>query len=304
MLDLPKKHMKFLITGGSGFIGSKLCDSLLKDGHDLFILSRNFDATEKKFSHRATIITELSSFHDEVDVIINLSGENISCLWTQDNKHKIIASRVGVTKNLIEYIVRCKRKPSIMISGSAIGIYGSSPIECDENTKIEPGGFARDLCVNWERSALEAESYGVRTVLLRTSIVLGKEGGMLSKLLLPWKLCLGTKFGSGKHYMSWIHIEDVTGIIAHIIKNEDISGAINLSSPHPVTNHVFTQSLAKALNRIAFMSVPSVLLRLFGGKMAEELLLANQYVVPKKAVDTGYKFQWPKIEQALKDLVT
>ncbi len=300
-LVVPKQRV--LITGGSGFIGSRLGQALINDGHHVTVLTRDKTRTAAMFKGEITLIDEIR-YADHYDVIINLAGEPIgNGRWTKKKKQAIYDSRLNMTHALIDYIANVDCRPSLLINGSAIGYYGSHL----DQTFTEDSGPAEhklphDLCRQWEAIAAQASQYGVRVANLRTGIVLGTEGGALAQMLFPFEFGLGGKMGSGKQWMSWIHIDDVIGIIGTII-NHTIEGPVNITAPEPVTNAVFTKALGKALKRPVFMSIPSISLRLMLGEMGEELLLKGQKVLPQKLLDHGYQFQYPTIESALNQLL-
>ena len=297
--------MKFLVTGGSGFIGSRLCQELINAGHEVTILTRNTEKTAAKFKGTLTIIHSLDNVTAYYDVIINLAGESLSDgRWTAQKKKLLFTSRLETTQAVIDYIARVEQKPQLLISGSAIGYYGSNldhafteldnPLEKD---------FAHDLCKQWEDKAYQAKQYDVRVCCLRTGIVLGKKGGALAKMYLPFYLGLGGKMGDGTQWMSWIHMEDLLGLIAHMINHPTLEGPVNGTAPMPVTNEVFTKTLGKALHRPAIFTIPAFALKLLLGEMAEMLLLKGQKVIPQKAIESGYDFQYKTIDTALENII-
>lgn len=296
--------MNILITGGTGFIGSALCTKLLNNKKNkLTLLSRN----PGKIKIPAKKISSLNELEKDVsfDVIINLAGEPIADKrWTENQKQKIITSRIDTTDKIIEFIKTAKHKPELLINGSAIGYYGinKTNIEIDENGTGD-NSFSSDLCEQWEAAALQANSFGVRTCLLRTGIVLGKNGGALSKMLPPFKMGLGGKIGSGQQWMPWIHLEDLVGIILYCIEHDDLNGAINGTSPNPSTNQNFTKTLGKVLNRPTFMSIPETIIKLLMGQMGVELLLSGKKILPVKVTDKCYQFQYPELEKALQNIL-
>lgn len=296
--------MKFLVTGGSGFIGARLCQSLINAGHDVTILTRDKQKTAAKFKGKINLIDSLKTIEEYYDVLINLAGESLSNgRWTKKKKRAIYTSRIETTQALIDYIARIKVKPQLLINGSAIGYYGSSLVnEFTENDLPIEKDFGHDLCRQWEAKAYEAKPYGVRVVCLRIGIVLGREGGALSKMLLPFTLCLGGKMGDGKQWMSWIHIDDLIGLMAHIINHPDIEGPINGTAPIPVTNEAFTLALGNAMNRPVIFTLPAFVLTFLLGEMADMLLLKGQKVIPEKAIQYNYDFQYKNIEVALNSI--
>lgn len=296
--------MNILITGGSGFIGSVLCSRLLHDKHNVVILTRIPEAIKLPLKG----ISELEQLEDDVvfDVVVNLAGEPIvDKRWSGKQKLCLMSSRLDITQKLINYFETVEHRPKVFISGSAIGYYGigeaDKPID---ETALGDESFASQLCQQWESVALQAETLGIRTCLLRTGIVLGKGGGVLNKMLGPFKMGLAGRIGRGKQWMSWIHLDDLVGIILYCIDHKNIKGAINGTSPNPVTNLRFTKTLGKVLKRPTIFPMPSLVVKFFMGQMGEELLLAGKNIVPVKALDAGYQFNYPHLEDALLDVVS
>lgn len=297
--------MKILILGGTGLIGTKLCKHYLNKGFTVSVLTRSTKISKNSISN-INYINELDANSGEnFDVIINLAGEALNNRrWNDKFKKIIYDSRINLTEKLITYIENLKIKPKLLISGSAIGFYGNS-IEKVFTEESEPkeNCFTNKLCSDWEASALKAKLSGVRVCLLRLGVVLSKDGGALSKLILPFKLFLGTKIGNGKQWFSWIHIDDVVGAIDHLINNEDLSGPFNITAPKPVTNSVFSKELAVTLNRPCLFFIPNFFIWIMLGEMGEVLLSEGQKVLPKKLIDTGYNFKFYQISRALDDII-
>jgi len=294
--------MNILITGGTGFIGSALCSRLLEDQHHLVVLSRH----PEKIKSPVQGIGSLDHLTDDIvfDAVINLAGEPIvDKRWSDRQKQRILSSRMDTTKALITYFARIDRKPDVFISGSAIGYYGigktNEPID---ETGSGDDSFSSQICREWETIALEAEPLGIRTCLLRTGIVLGK-GGALGKMLGPFKLGGGGKIGQGTQWMSWIHINDLIGIIRHCLEQGEVQGPVNGTAPNPVTNQQFTKALGKVLNRPTFFSMPAVAIKFAMGQMGEELLLTGKRILPIKIQDAGYTFLYENLEEALADVI-
>jgi uncharacterized protein (TIGR01777 family) len=297
---------RLLITGGSGFIGSRLVPVLSGQGYAVTVLTRYPERTAQQFNHAVSTISRLDSLEATAtfDVVINLAGQGIADKrWSRVVKEQLRESRLTITKNLINYLQSIENKPELLISGSAIGYYGGQGEDpVDEKTSCG-SGFSSKLCVDWEREAQRAEALGVRTCYLRTGIVLGKNGGALSKMLPAFRLGLGGRMGTGRQWMSWVHIDDLIGMILCLIHNKTIQGAVNGTAPNPVTNKTFSSTLARALKRPAFIPMPAFVLKLMLGEMAQELLLSGQRVMPKKMLDAGYDFQYTELESALREVM-
>jgi len=305
LIELPKK---ILITGGTGFIGQQLCKVLLAAGHSLTLLARDYSkATRLLGSHyRLTLVSSISQLQkdDSFDCVINLAGEPIaSGRWNQSKKQSIKDSRFNLTSQIIQYIKTARVKPKLFISGSAIGYYGphedESVVESSQATRC----FSHELCAQWENLAEQAQEYGVRVCLLRTGVVLGKTGGVLASLLIPFSYGLGGKLGHGRQWMSWIHIDDVLGIILELMRNPKLSGPINVTAPKPVQNSEFTKTLGNKLRRPTILAMPGFFLRLFMGDVADELLLSGQKVLPEKILLHGYQFHYPDLSGAIADII-
>jgi uncharacterized protein (TIGR01777 family) len=291
--------MNLLITGGTGFIGSSLCARLLKDNHNLTLLTRH----PEQIRAPVNAIAEIEQLNVDMifDVVINLAGEPIANKrWTNKQKQRILSSRLDITQQLITFLVKVENKPALLINGSAIGYYGISKTNnfIDENAEGDDS-FSSQLCQQWETAALQAEAIGIRTCLIRTGIVLGKGGGALKKMLLPFKMGFGGRIGNGKQWMSWIHLDDLVGIILYCIDHDNLRGAINGTSPNPVTNQVFTKTLGTVLKRPTIFPMPEIVVRLIMGEMGEELLLTGKRILPINISDAGYHFQYEKLEDAL-----
>jgi uncharacterized protein (TIGR01777 family) len=292
---------KFLITGITGFIGSRLCDELLQDGHFIVGLTRQ---KNKISPHKNLIfINNLNEHEFNYDIIINLAGAPISVRWNPQNREEIYNSRLDITAEIVANIANAKNPPKTFISGSAIGYYGTSDnIIFSENSQPTTQNlFSQKICKDWENCASKAQKY-TRVILLRTSVVIGKNGGIIKKLSIPFKLGFGGAIGSGAQFMSWIHIDDVMGIINLILNNVSIEGAINLSAPQVTTNKEFSKLLAKKYQRLCIFNVPSLGAKLVFGKMGEELLLSSQKIFPHKALENGYDFKYVNISDAIQNI--
>jgi uncharacterized protein len=290
-----------LITGATGFIGRRLVQALNGAGHDVIVLARN-PARAAALNPPFRLITGLSQLPDEtrIDAIVNLAGEPIANgLWTVAKRHRILASRLRMTGNVVRLIRRLKQKPAVLVSASAIGWYGER--EDERLTEAASGrpSFGQSVCADWERAAVQAERFGVRVVRLRIGLVLGTEDGMLARLLPQFEYGLGGPIGSGRQWMSWIALDDVVRLIAHAIATPALSGAVNATAPEPVRNATFTQELGRALHRPAFLRVPAAPLRLLAGAFADELLLGGRRVIPEKALASGFAFRHETLRSAL-----
>lgn len=299
--------MKYLITGGTGFIGAKLVEKLLNNGDEVTIISRNPKKAEQKFDNKINAFSQVSDINGRYfDVVINLAGKGIAdSNWSPKVKQEIYGSRIDLTKQLILYISRLATKPKLLISASAIGYYGFSESQefTENDDKINSDSFSHKLCADWEAEAKKAESFGVRTVITRFGIVLGKNGGALKRMLTPFKFGLGGKIGSGRQYMGWVHLQDVIDSIEHIISNESINGAVNITSPNAVTNAEFTKALAKSLNRPAFFDMPAKIVEILFGQMGKELLLKGQKVAPQKLLENRFKFKYSNLKEAFESII-
>jgi uncharacterized protein len=295
--------MKILIAGSSGLIGSALIPVLERDGHEVVRLVRSNPRPGEIEWHPNK--DELGTAKLEgADVIINLAGENIAGgRWTDEQKKKIRDSRVNGTHLLSEAIAKLSTKPRVFVCASATGIYGDRGDERLDEQSESGGGFLAGVCREWEKACEPAMKAGVRVVNLRLGPVLAKEGGMLAKLMTPFKMGMGGKVGSGKQFISWVAIDDVVNAAKLAIDNESFNGPLNVVSPSPVTNEEFTKTLGHVLNRPTALAMPAFAARLAFGEMADEMLLTSQRVIPKKLTDLGYEFHYPELEGALRRYV-
>jgi len=297
--------MKILITGGTGFIGQTLCHRLLDLDHELIVLSRRPEQVSKLCGDAVAAISNLDDLptDESIGAIINLSGEGIAdARWTRRRKQKLLDSRIDITEQLIAYVAKAKHKLSIMISGSAVGYYGNNyDTEHDEITD-NPDDFAQQLCKKWEAAAEPVKDHGVRLCILRTGLVIGKDGGFVKRMLLPFKLGLGGRLGDGNQWMSWIHKDDLIAIIEMLLTSPDLEGNFNATAPEPVTNAEFSLCLAKNLNRPAIFPVPAIVLKLLLGEMSE-LLLGGQKVIPENLMEQNFRFQFESLDSALKAIL-
>jgi uncharacterized protein len=294
---------KILVSGSSGLLGTALLHSLEADGNQITRLVHGTRAGAGQIvwdSARPLAPESMSGF----DAVIHLAGESIASRWTASKKKAIRDSRVLGTRHLAEALAEAVSRPRVLISASAIGYYGDRADEIlREDSPSGNGGFLPEICREWEAAAQPAVSAGIRTVHLRTGIVLSAAGGALQKMLPPFRMGLGGKIGSGRQWMSWIDLQDMVGGIRYALANESLRGPVNFVSPNPVTNAEFTNSLASALSRPAIFPMPGFAVRLIFGQMGEELLLGSQRVEPAKLVAAGYVFQKPDLRAALEDIL-
>ena len=275
--------MRILITGGTGFLGRPLAAALAARGYDVAAVGRD-----------APIAV------DGTDVIVNLAGENIADgRWTSGRKEALRQSRIAMTRRLVAGVRSAAHKPATFINGSAIGYYGDTgDQEIDES--YPPGSdFLATLCVDWEAEAHAASALGCRVAIVRTGIVLAVDGGALKKLLPPFKLFAGGPIASGRQYMSWIHRDDWIGMMAWMIESPEVSGPMNGTAPEPVTNEEFSKTLASSLGRPSWLRVPRIGLRVLLGEMADVALVAGQRVLPRRALELGFRFKYERLQDAL-----
>jgi len=296
--------MIIAIAGASGLVGKALTPLLEAEGHDVVRLVRSWPKAGEIEWHpnQDSIDTgKLEGF----DAIINLAGENVAeGRWTEEKKKKIHDSRVNGTHLLSEAIAKLTTKPRCFLCASATGIYGDRGDETLDEQSESGGGFLAGVCREWEKATEPAHRAGVRVVNFRFGPILARAGGMLEKMLTPFKMGLGGKIGAGKQYISWVAIEDAVAVIKRVLNDESIRGPLNVVSPKPVTNERFTRALGEVLSRPTVMAVPAFAARLAFGEMADEMLLVSQKVIPKKLQAAGFQFEYSDLETALQHYVT
>ena len=331
--------MRILIAGGTGLIGRHLCKALLAKGHLLTVLSRSPETVAVKCGAAVQAMLSLDEWRSDrtFDAVVNLAGEPIvDVRWSAKRKQVLRDSRIALTEKLVQCIASMKQKPTILLSGSAVGYYGNGgDSELDESSH-SGADFAADLCRDWEVAACAAEELGlrpqhgaaeptgagvaashllpqtagcasnvskVRVCLLRTGLVLSEDGGLLGRMLLPFKLGLGARLGDGKQWMSWVHIDDYVQMVLSLLDDEQLRGPFNMTAPQPVTNAEFTRTLARVLHRPAIFAAPALVLRLAMGERAS-LLLEGQRVLPTRLAAAGYQFKFPDLASALNDVLS
>lgn len=296
--------MRIAIAGASGLVGKALTPLLEAEGHDVVRLVRSWPKAGEIEWHpnQDSIDTgKLEGF----DAIINLAGENVAeGRWTEEKKKKIHDSRVNGTHLLSEAIAKLTTKPRCFLCASATGIYGDRGDETLDEQSESGGGFLAGVCREWEKATEPAHRAGVRVVNFRFGPILARAGGMLEKMLTPFKMGLGGKIGAGKQYISWVAIEDAVAVIKRVLSDDSIRGPLNVVSPKPVTNERFTRALGEVLSRPTVMAVPAFAARLAFGEMADEMLLVSQKVIPKKLQAAGFQFEYSDLETALQHYVT
>lgn len=298
--------MNIAITGATGFIGSHLTRALLNAGHSVRVLGRqrpaNLPAAVEFAEWRSTDAEPAPESLAGLDAVIHLAGEPVAQRWTPEVKQRIRASRVDGTRHLVNALSTQSRRPQVLICASAIGIYGSRGDEILTEKSAPGDDFLAAVTMEWEKSAVLAEALGIRVVRLRFGVILGRDGGALVKMLLPFRLGVGGRIGSGRQWMSWIHIDDVIGLILFALTDGRVREALNATAPEPVTNAEFTRELASALHRPAIFPVPKVALKVLFGEMAG-VILGSQRVLPEAAKNAGFKFEYPQLRPALERLL-
>lgn len=297
--------MKCIISGGTGFIGRRVVDRLLKDSHYVGVWSRK-PGLERRTAVAAHSWDPLAGDPpleslNGMDCVIHLAGENVAQRWTPEVKRRIHDSRVLGTQRLVDSIERVRHKPKILVCASAVGIYGDRGDEILTEDSVPGTGFLADTCRAWEAEADRARRYGMRVVKVRIGFVLGKDGGALQKMVPAFKAFVGGRLGSGKQWMPWVHVDDVAEIFAYAVENE-ISGVWNATSPNPVRNSEFTKELARTLGRPALFPAPAAALKLAFGEFAQHMVDSAR-VIPEKLSKAGFEFRHAELGEALRDLL-
>ncbi len=295
--------MNILVTGGTGFIGQALIPALVARGDQVALWTRSPESAARLFGQRVQARARLAELSQDAgyDALINLAGAPIvDRRWTEKRRRLLRESRIGLTRELIDWAGEQPKVPHTLISGSAIGYYGNhrDDLELTEAGEVVDG-FAHQLCRDWEAEAVRGEALGMRVCRIRTGVVLGTGGGALGRMLPAFRLGLGGPIGSGQQWFSWVHRDDEVGAILHLLAHPPLTGAFNLTAPQPVTNETFARGLARVLGRPAFMRVPAWVLEAALGDAAE-LLVGGQRVVPERLAESGYRFRYPELDGALR----
>ena len=296
--------MRSLVTGATGFVGRHLVSKLDQP----VLLGRDPKRIQKLFgdveAHSWTPFSPVDSIiFQNIDTVFHLAGESVfQGRWNAEKKDRILRSRVDGTRNLVESLATLAKPPTTLICASAIGYYGSRGDKLLTELSLPGDDFLASVCVAWEKEASQAEKLGIRVVQVRTGVVLGAGGGALQQMLTPFRFGLGGKIGSGKQFMSWIHIDDLVGIMLYAAGNESVRGPVNAVAPASITNGEFTTNLASVLKRPAFFQVPGFALKAVLGEFGD-VLLGSQRVVPKNITDAGYSFVYPELSDALRALI-
>jgi len=315
--------MKIVIAGGSGFLGRPLASRLLLGGHEVVILTRSValgraagglryatwdpTGTAPQSDRRAGFAQGIgpggawSAEVDGADAVVNLAGAGLAdARWTAGRKIELQHSRINSTRSLVEAVRQSKHRPRLFVQESAVGYYGSTGDAVIDESSGPGSDFLAQLCVDWEAESRALVQLGCRRIVLRTAPVLSADGGLLRRMMLPFRLFLGGPVGSGRQYMSWIHLHDWISMATWAIETPEVNGVLNVAAPKPVTNRVFCQALGRALHRPSLIPSPPFALRLLFGEMADAMLLGGQRVMPKKALEMKFGFRYPDIDLAMR----
>jgi uncharacterized protein (TIGR01777 family) len=294
-----------LMTGATGFIGRALTRALLARGDRVIALSRHPWRASNLFGPSVEVCGSLSEIeaHRQIDAIVNLAGAPVMGWWTNANRRRLIGSRLQTTEQVLDLIQRLQDKPSVLVNASAVGFYGERGNELLQEGSDKSTGFLSELCQQWEAAATRAKTSGVRVCRLRIGLVLGKEGGVLPPLALATRLGVAAVLGNGRQWVSWVHLHDLIRIIEHVIDRQHITGAVNAVAPAAVEQRQLMQTLALTLNRPLLLRIPALVLRLLAGEMSE-LLLISQRVAPQRITQSGFQFAYPKLPEALRDILS
>ena len=305
--------MKIAITGATGLVGTRLIAKLKENNHQIIVFTRNSAKAQKVFPSSRFPNLEIVPYTPQesgtwqtkvsgCDAVVNLAGEPISERWTAQHKKAILESREIGTRKIVEAIAKAEVKPQVLVSGSAIGYYGTSETATFEETSPPGNDFLAQVCQKWEAEAQAVKEYGVRLVIVRIGIVLANGGGALSKMLTPFQMGAGGPIGTGRQWFSWIHRDDLVNIIIEALTRNDLTGVYNATSPNPVKMQEFCQTLGEVLNRPSWLPVPEFVLELLLGDGAV-VVLEGQQVLPKKTQSSNIQYQYPKLRSAIQEIV-
>ncbi len=302
---------RILVTGATGFIGRSLCGELAGAGYEITALSRRPAKAEKILGTEVKVVEwdaatakGWSEYAEGALAIVNLAGENIgSGRWTAKKKQAIVDSRLNAGKAVTEAIRAADQKPEVLIQASGVGYYGDRGDELLDEDSTNGSGFLADVARQWEQSVSEAESLGVRLAIVRFGVVLGPDGGVMERLIPPFRFFLGGHPGSGKQWLPWVHIDDVAGIVQFLFENTDCKGPFNVTVPEPTRSKDFYDALGKSMHRPAVFPMPAFALKLALGEMAKEMLLPSTKALPKKLVEAGYEFKFINPAAAFDDIL-
>jgi len=301
--------MKIVIFGASGFIGKMLFTALLSEAHEITVVTRNIDRAREILGNDAEFCTwndgdvsGLRKIFTGAKAIINLAGENIaSKRWSENQKQKIISSRVLLTTAIVDAINQMEQKPEVLLQASAIGYYGSDLNKTFDENAAQGEGFLAEVTQKWEAATKHLDE-SVRLVLLRTGIVIGPGGGALGPMARPFKFGFGGHVGTGKQWFSWIHLEDEVRAIIHLFENQDAIGIYNLTAPDPVRMELFAKELGRVLKKPSWLHAPAFIIKIIMGQMGKEMILSGQKVIPKRLMESGFKYQFTEIRMALTNI--
>ena len=306
--------MRIIITGGSGLIGTELTKVLIQNDHEVIILSRNPENASDLLDGAQAVAWDgktadgWGELVEETDAIVNLAGESIAgegfipSRWTAERKQRIRQSRIDAGKAVVAAVAAANHKPEVVIQASAVGYYGSHGDELIDEDFLSGEDYLASVCVDWENSTTAVEDLGLRRVIVRTGLVFTAQGGIFTRLQLPYKLFVGGPIGSGNQYYSWIHVQDWVAAVRLLIGNKATQGAFNLTTPNPVTNRDFGKTLGKIMGRPSIIPLPGFAMNLALGEVSMTAL-EGQRVMPKRILDLGFKFKYPELEEALLEIV-
>lgn len=305
--------MKVAITGATGLVGSRLVEKLKAENHQILVLTRNADKAKKAFPNSAFPTVEIVQYNPKesgewqtvisgCDAVINLAGAPIAERWSPQYKQEILSSRQIVTQKIVEAIKKAANKPQVLVSGSAIGYYGTSETETFDETSPAGNDFLAEVCQKWEAEAAKVTETGVRLVIPRIGIVLAN-GGALGKMLGPFQMFAGGPIGNGRQWFSWVHRDDLVNLIIEAIKRPDMEGVFNATAPNPVRMAQFCQTLGDVMKRPSWLPVPDFVLELLLGD-GSKVVLEGQQVLPKHTQSIGFQYQYPQLKSALQEILS